>query len=599
MYSFCLNSKEKGYKMKKSNKGLIIALIICLVILIGAGGTFAYIYVATDLLKSNQELFFKYFSQVIDEENSFFDKNIENYFDKKEQSPYENTGSIRVNFQAPEESLSDNLVESVNKFNIRFSGKTDNTRKNAEQNIELDFGQDMIIPINYRRNSQLYGLQSKYIGSKYIALENSNLKELVEKLGMDSSEIPDKIELEQSATTLEFTQEEKNQIKETYQQVLIEQIAKDKFTKAETQTGTKFTVTLSAEEVKNLFTQLLETFKQDTMLMNKLNQFLSTVESTSQFDQEMIQNLIDEVNQSEVSEFQELKMTIGEQNKLLNQILIEYGAMKVEIVKNISNDSVNYVIGIQSNVDEGQVEMSLSCTFSGIFTQENVNETYEFKIGGTVDGETVSYDYIINNQVQFKDSVSIESLNNDTALFLNDCDEATLQSLMTAIAERIVSLNSQITSNLGVEESENPLLYSNPLTSLSMIIYDSTNDILSKAEEAQEAIKQQEMEEQKKVEENIDKTYSILKQAHNDTFERYLGQRRGAEVNALISTTLSSNLSETDENRKVSITLDGTEILGINDTEAQRVDTAKQYQVEMSYDDSTGLITEIKVTTIN
>ena len=45
--------------MKKSNKGLIIALIICLVILIGAGGTFAYIYVATDLLKSNQELFFK------------------------------------------------------------------------------------------------------------------------------------------------------------------------------------------------------------------------------------------------------------------------------------------------------------------------------------------------------------------------------------------------------------------------------------------------------------------------------------------------------------------------------------------------------------
>ena len=91
-----------------------------------------------------------------------------------------------MNFQAPDESLSDNLVESINNFNIRFSGKTDHTRKNTEQNIELDFGQDMIIPINYRRNSQLYGLQSKYIGSKYIALENMNLKDLAEKLGMDS-----------------------------------------------------------------------------------------------------------------------------------------------------------------------------------------------------------------------------------------------------------------------------------------------------------------------------------------------------------------------------------------------------------------------------
>ena len=68
----------------------------------------------------------------------------------------------------------------------------------------------MIIPISYRQSSQLYGLQSKYIGSKYIAVENNNLKDLAEKLGIDSSEIPDKIELEQSATTLEFTQEEKN-----------------------------------------------------------------------------------------------------------------------------------------------------------------------------------------------------------------------------------------------------------------------------------------------------------------------------------------------------------------------------------------------------
>ena len=505
-----------------------------------------------------------------------------------------------MNFQAPDESLSDNLVESINNFNIRFSGKTNNTKKNTEQNIELDFGQDMIIPINYRRNNQLYGLQSKYIGSKYIALENMNLKDLAEKLEMDSSEIPDKIELEQSTTTLEFTQEEKNQIKETYQQVLMEQIAKDKFTKAETQTGTKFTVTLSAEEVKNLFIQLLETFKQDTMLMNKLNQFLSTVESTSQFDQEMIQNLIDEVNQSEAEEFKELKMTIGEQNKLLNQILVECGAMKFEIVKSVSNDSVNYVIGIQSNVDEEQVEMSFSCTFSGITTLENVNEIYELKIGATVDNETMVYDYIINNQVQFKDSVSIESLNNDTALFLNDCDEATLRTLMTAIAERIVSLNSQITSNLGVEESENPLLYSNPLTSLSMMIYNSANEaILSKAEEAQEAIKQQETEEQNMAEETEEKLDSIVKQTHNDKFERYLGQRRGSQVNALISTTVSSNLSETDTNRKVSITLDGTEILGIDDTEMQRVDSGKQYQVEAVYDDSTGLITEIRITTIN
>ena len=477
--------------MKTSNKGLIIACIVCFIILLCAGGAFAYIYVATDLLKSNQELFFQYLSQVMDEENSFFDKNIDTYFAKKEQTPYENSGSIRVNFQAPDESLSDNLVESINNFNIRFSGKTDHTRKNIEQNIELDFGQDMIIPINYRRNSQLYGLQSKYIGSKYIALENMNLKDLAEKLGMDASEIPDKIELEQSTTTLEFTQEEKNQIKETYLPLFMEQISKDKFTKAETITGIKYTVTLSGEELKNVIIQLLNTVSQDTMLIDKYNQLISVAGNTQSLDQEYFQQLIEELNKMDGTEFSELKITIGQQDKKLNQILLEYDSTKIELIKNTTADSVNYVIGLQNNIEEGQVQISFSYTISGITTLENVSEIYEIKLSSTVENETMTYDYIINNQVQFKDAVSIETLNNDNALFLNDCDETTLQTLMTAIVERIGTLNSQITENLGVEETENPLLYSNPFTALSVMMYNSASDsILSKAEEAQESISQ-------------------------------------------------------------------------------------------------------------
>ena len=64
--------------MKKTNKTLIILFIICLIILISAGGAIAYAYLATDLLKSNQELFFKYLAQVVDEENCFFDSQITN-----------------------------------------------------------------------------------------------------------------------------------------------------------------------------------------------------------------------------------------------------------------------------------------------------------------------------------------------------------------------------------------------------------------------------------------------------------------------------------------------------------------------------------------
>ena len=64
--------------MKKTNKVLIIILITFLIILICGGGAIAYVYFATDLLKSNQELFFKYLSQVVDEEDCFLDTQITN-----------------------------------------------------------------------------------------------------------------------------------------------------------------------------------------------------------------------------------------------------------------------------------------------------------------------------------------------------------------------------------------------------------------------------------------------------------------------------------------------------------------------------------------
>lgn len=563
--------------MKKTNKTLIILFIICLIILISAGGAIAYAYLATDLLKSNQELFFKYLAQVVDEENCFFDSQITNYLVKKEQTPYENNGDIKINCQMPKGILSDNLLNSVNNLKVNFSGKTDKSKSNEEQNIELDFGKDIMIPINYRRNSQLYGLQSKYIGSKYITLENNNLKEFAKKIGINSLEIPDRIELEQNINELDFTQEEKKQIKETYLKVLIEQIPEDKFIKSNTETGSTYILTLSSEEVKNLLLTLLETFKKDTLLINKINQCLSAVESNNQVDQEMIQELIDELNEEDVTEFKELKITIGQQNKLLNQILVEYGINKIEIKKTISNDALNYLIEMQNNQEEAQVQMSLSYTISGISALENVNEVYDIKIGATVENETMSYNYIINNNVQFKDSVNIGVLNDDTALLLNDCDATTIQNLMTAIVERIGNINSDITSDLGLEETENPLLYSNPLSTLSAIIYNGASDsILNSSNNLAE----------------------VEKEMHNDTYRIYTGQKSGFLVNDLINTALTNNLSELDNNKKVRIFLDGNEILE-NNTQEQICDITKQYQVEAIYDDNTGLITEMRILSLN
>ena len=570
--------------MKKSNKVLVI-LIVLIILLLGVGGAGAYAYFATDLLKSDKELFFKYLSQLNDEENPFIDSNITKFKEKKQDNAFTNQGSLTVNAQFPsgnDENL-EKILNKVNELSINFEGNTDKKNKKVEQNIELDYGNDVSFPINYRQVGNIYGLQTKYVGSKYIAIENNNLKDLATKMGMDSSEIPDRIEFEQKEN-IKFTPEEIEQLKEKYGAILKE-IAKENFAKEETQVGTKYILTLSGEESKNLLISILQTVQQDSILTNKINTLAqATGDTLSSNVQNEIQEIIDKLNEKDSSEMKELKIYIGQSNKKLNQILFEYGTDKVEVIKNKSNDTLNYIISAQivSN-DKNQLEdtsttetyLKFSCTYNGLSTLENINEIYECTVGVNINNENLEYVYELNNNIQFIDSVNIENLNEDTALILNDYDSQTINNLLTAISERLVSVNQKLMQKLGLEESENPLIYSNPITALGIQIYNMASNTIN---------------------DSMNQITDTEKQAHNSMFERYQGDQSGSAVNAMLNSTLNYNLAQTDENKKIKIILDGNEILGINDTSiSTRVDSRKKYSVVAKYDGSTELITEMNI----
>ena len=73
--------------MKKGNNVLIIVIIVVLLVALLAGG-FIYIFFATDILKSDEKLFYKYLAQIVSEEDGFVEQNIEKLKDKKKQNPY-------------------------------------------------------------------------------------------------------------------------------------------------------------------------------------------------------------------------------------------------------------------------------------------------------------------------------------------------------------------------------------------------------------------------------------------------------------------------------------------------------------------------------
>lgn len=553
----------------KKKRGLIIILIVILLIILLAGGAFAYIYMATDILRTDKEMFLKYFSQ-IGTEGEFWDSDIQQYYDKKQQTPYENSGKITVNADIPEEL--DISVENLNDLSIEFSGKTDKTSDIAEQDVEIIYNKEkeVVLPIAYKQYENIVGIKFNDLGSKYIAIRNEDLKEFAEKFGINKlDEIPDEIDLSEAKEEYGLSPEEIEQIKQIYGVVLQEQLLEENFSKIKNDNEESYTLELTGEQIKNIIIKMLETTKQNTLLIDKVNEYVSKIdEESDKIDEDSIDELIENINGEDFSEISNLKITLIQKNKMLNEIIIECGENNITISKINNEDTIEYKTNVKlkdSEEDATEVSVYLNVKFSGL----NANKTKEtYNVGFDVNTEDTSlgYEYNITNSVEFKEFVSIDEFEKNKAVFLNDYDAETITNFLSQVVTRLSDINKEQMSKLGLQEDENPLIYSNPITMLVNVIADFASDTMN----GSSSLQNQEVN------------------AFNARFENYIGtDLKGSIVNSLIITVRNSNLSE--EERTVTIILDGNIL-----NEEERVDSSKIYTVNAGYDDD-GYISEIQI----
>ena len=530
------------------------------------------------------------------------DSLIKEYQEKKEQTPYENSGKFTVVADLPEEIRT--VVDKVNDLSINFSGKADPSNKKVEQEIEIDYGKGVTFPVTYKQDKDTYGLKFTRVSSKFVAIRNENLKEFAQNVGIsDVSEIPNKIELTETKETIEFTQEELEQLKQIYGAVLEEQLTKDNFSSVKTSDSESYTLKLSGEQLKNVIIKMLEATKQNTLLIDKVNEIISQEsEDVETLTTQDIDEMIESINDEDTSKILDFKVTLAQKNKMLNQIECEYGSNKLTIVKVDENDQLTYSIKLQVNgtqssgetedssddtntyianygssiINDMQLNLYINVQYTGLQGLSDIQEKNQigFEIG--TEDVNLKYEYNIDNNVQFKNKLTIDTFDSSKAVFLNDYDGEVITNFITQLGTKILEVNKEQMQELGLEETQNPLIYSNPITTMVMVYNMALETIDSTSFESQ-AI-----------------------EAFNSSFEMYEGERRGSEVNAMLITIMNNNIQYKDESRKiVKVTLDGEEIItGTETTLTTRTDTSKKYTVEAIYGDE-GLITEMKITTNN
>ena len=241
--------------MKKGNGKKVVIIVMFLIItliLIAIA-----LYFTTDILKSEKQLFFKYAMQMTEEGN---DNNLMQYLEKKENEPYKNDGSITFNVSLPEERIKEQ-VEKANNITIDFKGNVYNAQQKREQEITLNYDENVRFPLVFKQSGDYFGIQTEYIGSKYIAIENNNLPELCKKLGIENTNnIPNKIDSKKT-NSIKFTDEEKEIIKQRYKEVLEEQLTEQMFSKSQNTESTIYILELTPDDTKNILKKILEKLK--------------------------------------------------------------------------------------------------------------------------------------------------------------------------------------------------------------------------------------------------------------------------------------------------------------------------------------------------
>lgn len=556
---------------KKNTKILLILIIIIVIIILAGVGILVF---ATDIFKSDKEMFFKYMADIGDSKKGFIDDGLKQYFEKKNNTPYNDEGEFSVNISSDNEQKK---FENVNNFNISFSGQVDTANSKAAQNISLNYSNDVKFPINYKQIENKIGLQTKYVGSKFVAIETEKLNKFSEDLDDVESygEMVDKL---QKMGKVELTEDEKSHIKDTYITVINQQLEKDKFSKVKESDMSGYKLSLTGTDLQNVLVKLLETLKNDQTTVDKLNEYLKIQKNSAKITASQIDDAIKSIKDDTDFSDKNFEIAVYQKNRDVCKLVIETTEGTIAIEKKIEGNQQNIVVSYEMKEDK-KSKISFSANFENLESLQNIKENYELIMSlpevtessttTDVDSEVVVYKYNFSNDVNFTDSATVEDFSSDNSLMLTDYDSDQVSSFLNAVVERISEVNEQQMGQLGLEASENPIVNIIPSIGLYLGNMNVLNQVNSNMSEAE-----------------INN--------FNQKFEAYESTNlKGVTVKGLLSTISLNNQSEETSNEIKEINYNGEEYEASEQNITLikgEIDTEKSYRVEFEKDQDTGLI---------
>ncbi len=468
--------------MLTRKKRILMLSVVLLIIIAISSVAYSWVYNNTDILKTNQDLFYEHISKNADIVNIIDKQWQAKYKEKIKNSKYDNKGEIT--FSA---TITDNRATELNTLisntKIEFSGTTDISNKKAYQNVKLFYsnGQQELFNFNLLQNDTIYGAKSDEVVVKYVSIDTSSMHQLLNKLGIyNEKNIANEIEIYDFEQLLNMSDKEKKSRFKKYKDVLYKYIPKNKVTKekkvkisryGQEYEANKYTLRLTGDEEINVKVKLLETLLEDEKTINEINKIEQKSEANIKVLKTQIQEKIDEIKRKPENSNITLEISVYEQGGelLKTEIKAEGYSATIENINKKNKQETTIIINEGDTAKTYNLERKTFTNASEIDLEYIVTENEEQKsnIKATIKNQLISQNEIettitmnLNNKFgeqklnyrnnkNFNSTSEIENIKDNTVT-LNEMTLDYNRSTLEAIKERLISIYKDRVKSVGL-----------------------------------------------------------------------------------------------------------------------------------------------------
>ena len=600
---------------RKKRIALAIAIPSIIVIIIIITGIL--LYLNTDMFKSNKTLFFKYFGK-----NSENIKEIEEIFESTEyeknlqNNKYTDDINIKVNYTNNLQTTSEDNSNTINNVKLLIKGEEDKNNKYSYKDFKLE--KDKNIATNTENQSssensnESNNKEQNIMEVEYIKNDNNygiRFSDLFRKIGYSEQElenVPDSIEINDiTLSDIKFTEDEIKQLSEKYSEIINKKVSKEKFEKNSKQvitinekniTTNAYILKLTNEELNNLYVDLLESLKQDEIILNKI---------------ESIQNKINSININS-SESKDLKESFAEEIDLqiekINKTNIGNQETKIIVYENSGKTIRTAIQGKDYEINFDYINTQDEKNIELIVKKDEI-ETYNIKLKKDKDG--IKLDIYSNDETN-PIKISLEQNKNESDKKCSNninLKYENANSKLEVSAEQEINIVDNFENENTLNDQNSILLNGLEKEQLQAVLNQVSEEVQQKINSISEEVKINDIQEILETLGIINKQQNIEaggiteteKNRFNSKFEILKGEELDNENVLKVVEAVKDNIinAQVDTNEEIKIEISRNE--SNQDIEKSleeyiKKEKDKKYDIKIEYDENTELVKYIIMT---